>query len=271
MTGVIEWPDANTLLEGRQLNSFLANGGACGGGGLALNPMAMLSVVIPLHNEAGNVAPLVAEIRAALAAIPHEIILVNDGSTDGTLAECQAIPNVRTLTHRKACGQSAATLTGVRASQGPWCVTLDGDGQNDPADIPALWEKAMAFAARNERVMVMGERTKRQDNAARKIFSHFGNRIREAMLKDGVRDTGCSLKIFKRDDFLALPFFDHIHRYLPAMMRREGVMTHPFPVNHRQRTRGVSKYGFWDRAWVSLSDILGAYWLLKRRKLPEIV
>jgi len=232
---------------------------------------AMLSVVIPLHNEAGNIAPLVAEIRAALTAIPHEIVLVNDGSSDGTLAECQSLTDVRTFTHRKACGQSAATQTGVRAAKGPWCVTLDGDGQNDPADIPLLWEKAMAFESDGKRVMVMGERTKRQDNAARKIFSRFGNRLREAMLKDGVRDTGCSLKVFKREDFLALPFFDHIHRYIPAMMRREGVMTFAFPVSHRPRTRGVSKYGFWDRLWVSLADILGAYWLLQRRKLPEII
>lgn len=215
--------------------------------------------------------PLVAEIRAALQNIPHEIVLVNDGSTDGTLAECRALADVKTVTHKKACGQSAATQTGVRAAKGPWCVTLDGDGQNDPADIPMLWEKLIAFDARGERVMVMGERAKRQDNAARKIFSRVGNRIREAMLKDGVKDTGCSLKIFKRDDFLALPFFDHIHRYIPAMMRREGVITHAFPVNHRPRQRGVSKYGFWDRLWVSLADILGAYWLLQRRKLPEII
>lgn len=233
--------------------------------------LGMLSVVIPLHNEAGNVVPLVAEIRTALSAIPHEIVLVNDGSKDGTLAECQGIADVRVVSHRKACGQSAATQTGVRTAKGPWVVTLDGDGQNDPADIPALWEKAMAFDAAGQRVMVMGERTKRQDNAARRYFSKIGNGVRESMLKDGVRDTGCSLKIFKRDDFLALPFFDHIHRYIPAMMRREGVITHAFPVGHRPRQRGISKYGFWDRAWVSLADILGAYWLLKRRKLPEIV
>jgi dolichol-phosphate mannosyltransferase len=231
----------------------------------------MLSVVIPLHNEAGNVLPLVAEIRAALSAIPHEIILVNDGSSDNTLFECQTLSDAKTITHRIACGQSAALQTGIRAANGPWVVTLDGDGQNDPADIPVLWQHAMAFDGRGERVMVMGERTRRQDNAARKIFSRIGNRIREALLKDGVRDTGCSLKIFKRADFLALPFFDHLHRYLPAMMRREGVITHAYPVNHRPRTLGTSKYGFWDRLWVSLADILGAYWLLQRRKLPEII
>ena len=234
----------------------------------------MLSVVIPLHNEAGNVAPLVAEIRAALTvispAIQHDIVLVNDGSTDGTLAECQGL-NLRVISHRHACGQSAALLTGIRNAMGEWIVTLDGDGQNDPADIPALWAQAMALDAAGARVMIMGERTRRQDTAARRWMSRAANQLREALLHDGVRDTGCSLKIFRRADFMALPFFDHIHRYLPAMMRREGVVTHAFPVNHRPRTRGVSKYGFWDRLWVGIADLLGAWWLIQRRKLPEIM
>lgn len=230
----------------------------------------MLSVVVPLHNEAGNIAPLVGEIRAALAAVPHEIVLVNDGSTDGTLVEAAAT-RARVISHRQACGQSAALLTGIRAAAGPWVITLDGDGQNDPADIPVLWEHTMRFDAAGKRVMIMGDRShRRRDNLAKRLTSRFGNGIREALLKDGVRDTGCSLKIFKRDDFLSLPFFDHLHRYMPAMMRREGVTTYAFPVNHRPRLRGVSKYGFWDRLWVSLSDILGAYWLLQRRKLPEV-
>jgi len=240
--------------------------------------LEMLSVVVPLHNEAGNVTPLVAEIRLALAEIPHEILLVNDGSADGTLAECQALPpasagadSVRIISHRKACGQSVALLTGIRAAAGEWVVTLDGDGQNDPADIPALWQKAMAFDAAGSRVMVMGERTRRQDTVARRWMSRGANYIREGLLHDGVRDTGCSLKIFRRADFLALPFFDHIHRYLPALMRREGVMTHAFPVNHRPRQRGISKYGFWDRLWVGIADLIGVWWLLQRRKLPEIM
>jgi dolichol-phosphate mannosyltransferase len=119
--------------------------------------------------------------------------------------------------------------------------------------------------------MVMGERVKRRDTAARRWMSRLANRVREAMLRDGVRDTGCSLKVFRRDDFLSLPFFDHIHRYMPALMRREGVLTHALPVNHRPRTRGISKYGFWDRLWVGIADLLGAYWLLQRRKLPELM
>jgi dolichol-phosphate mannosyltransferase len=232
-------------------------------------PLEMLSVVIPLHNEAGNVAPLVAEIRAALAAIPHEIVLINDGSTDGTPEEAQ-LTGACVISHRKACGQSAALLTGIRAAQGEWVVTLDGDGQNDPADIPGLWQKTMEFDASGVRVMVMGERTRRQDSAARRWMSRTANRIRESLLHDGVRDTGCSLKIFRRADFLALPFFDHIHRYMPALMRREGIVTHAYPVNHRPRTRGISKYGFWDRLWVGIADLLGVYWLLQRRKLPEV-
>ncbi len=227
-------------------------------------------MVIPLYNEAGNVAPLVAEIRAALAAIPHEIVLVDDGSKDSTLTEAQGLPGVRVLSHTKSCGQSAALLTGIRAADGEWVVTLDGDGQNDPADIPHLWEKTLGFAAAGQRVMVMGERTRRQDNFVRRLTSRLANGVREALLHDGVRDTGCSLKIFKRADFLALPFFDHIHRYLPALMRREGVMTYAYPVGHRPRTRGVSKYGFWDRLWVGIADLLGTYWLLQRRRLPEI-
>ena len=216
-------------------------------------------------------APLVAEIHAALSVLPHEIVLVDDGSTDSTLTEAAALPGARVLSHVRSCGQSAALLTGIRAAAGEWVVTLDGDGQNDPADIPALWQKASELTASGHRVMVMGDRShRRRDNLIKRMTSRYGNRVRQAMLKDGVRDTGCSLKIFKRADFLALPFFDHIHRYMPALMRREGVITHAFPVNHRPRTRGVSKYGFWDRLWVSLSDILGAYWLLHRRRLPEV-
>ncbi len=216
-------------------------------------------------------APLVAEIRAALAHIPHEIVLVDDGSTDQTLAEARNVPGVRTIGHLKSCGQSAALLTGIRAAEGEWVVTLDGDGQNDPADIPALWEKAMGFATAGQRVMVMGDRShRRRDNLIKRLTSRFGNGIRKAMLKDGVKDTGCSLKVFKRADFLALPYFDHIHRYLAALMRREGVITHAYPVNHRPRTRGISKYGFWDRLWVSLTDVFGVWWLLQRRRLPEL-
>lgn len=232
----------------------------------------MLSAVIPLHNEAGNVAPLVGEIRQFLTAVvPYEIVLVNDGSTDSTLAECRALQGVRVISHRAACGQSAALLTGIRAAAGEWVVTLDGDGQNDPADILGLWQKTMELSQSGARVMVMGERTRRQDSSARRWMSRAANQIRQAMLHDGVRDTGCSLKIFRRDDFLALPYFDHIHRYIPALMRREGVMTCAFPVNHRPRGYGVSKYGFWDRLWVSMMDVLGVYWLLHRRKLPEVI
>ena len=231
----------------------------------------MLSIVIPLYNEAGNVAPLVAEIHAALAVLPHEIVLVDDGSKDETLAEARALPGVRVLSHQKSCWQSAALLTGIRAAAGEFVVTMDGDGQNDPADIPALWAKFQELAAGGQNVMVMGDRSRRRrDNLVKRLTSRVGNAIRQTLLKDGVKDTGCSLKVFRRADFLALPFFDHIHRFMPALMRREGVQTYAFPVNHRPRQRGISKYGFWDRLWVSLSDILGAYWLLHRRRLPKV-
>lgn len=230
----------------------------------------LLSVVVPLYNESGNIAPLVAEIRAALSQIQHEIVLVDDGSTDGTLAETRGLLHVRVLSHARSCGQSAALQTGIRAAQGEWIVTLDGDGQNNPADIPALWEKVAMFDSHQQRVMVMGERVKRQDNRVRRLTSRLANAVREALLHDGVRDTGCSLKIFRRDDFMALPYFDHIHRYIPALMRREGIATHAYPVDHRPRQRGISKYGFWDRLWVGIADLMGTWWLLQRRRLPQI-
>lgn len=233
----------------------------------------LLSIVLPLKNEADNIETLVNEIESALLAVQgrFEIIAVNDGSTDGTAEKLQTLSNrVTAYHHLQSCGQSAALRTGILNARAGIIVTMDGDGQNDPADLPALWQIYQDYTS-SQRVMVMGERIKRCDSWSKKIASRLGNGIRQFFLKDGVRDTGCSLKIFSRDDFLLLPYFDHMHRFMPALMKRENIRTITKPVNHRPRQHGTSNYGFWDRLLVSLSDILGVVWLMRRRRLPELV
>ena len=225
-----------------------------------------LSVVVPVRNEAPNIAPLVAEIRAALAAVPHEIIYVDDGSTDGTPAEL-ASAGVRRLRHRASCGQSAAVITGVRAARGAWIATLDGDGQNDPADIPRLLERARALGGD---IMVAGHRVQRRDTAVKRLTSRWANRIRARLLRDETPDTGCGLKVFPRALFLELPHFDHMHRYLPALVLRQGGRVVSEPVNHRPRTRGVSNYGTLDRLLVAFLDLVGVAWLQRRWKRPIV-
>lgn len=231
----------------------------------------LVSVVIPVRNEAPNIAPLIAEIEAALGEIAHEIIYVDDGSTDGTPAILAGIAAggvaLRHLRHRVSCGQSAAIITGVKASRGTWIATLDGDGQNDPADIPRLLARAEAMGGK---VMVAGHRVHRQDSWMKRRSSRFANRIRAALLRDATPDTGCGLKLFPRALFLDMPHFDHMHRFLPALALRAGASVVSEPVNHRPRLRGASNYGTLDRLAVSIFDLFGVAWLQRRGKRPEI-
>ncbi len=225
-----------------------------------------LSVVIPVCDEAGNLGPLVEEIEKALASrFRFEIIVVDDGSRDSTPGEANALmarrPWLRIERHDFNRGQSAAIRTGVASAGAQWVAVLDGDGQNDPADIPAL----VAALALSDAAMVVGERRQRQDNWLRRCSSRVANAIRASMLHDGIRDTGCGLKVFYRDDFLDLPAFDHMHRFLPALMQQRGRKVRSMPVNHRVRRHGRSKYGLKNRLWVGIVDLLGVMWLERRR------
>jgi dolichol-phosphate mannosyltransferase len=232
-----------------------------------------VSIVVPVRNEAGNVAPLVAEIAAALAGHwPFEIVYVNDGSTDGTEAELQRLmaqhPWLRRVRHTQSCGQSAAVRSGVRAARAPLVVTLDGDGQNDPAFIPAMLR---ALEASPKVGLIAGQRVGRKASGFKKFQSRIANGVRGAVLRDGTRDTGCGLKAFRRDVFLALPYFDGLHRFLPALVKREGRGIGYVDVVDRPRAHGVSNYGLWDRLWVGILDLAGVCWLIRRRKrVPEI-
>jgi len=234
-----------------------------------------LSVVIPVKNEAENIGPLVAEIHHALDPIvDFEIIYVDDGSSDDTVSRIRALqlqdPRLRLVRHRESCGQSTAIRTGVIAARSRWIATLDGDGQNDPADLPALWRSAMQ-AAPGQRILFAGWRAKRKDTAIKRISSRLANRIRAALLGDATPDTGCGLKLFERATFLELPYFDHMHRFLPALTIRAGGSVVSVRVNHRHRERGKSNYGTFDRLWVGIVDIFGLMWLQRRAKHPAIL
>jgi len=228
------------------------------------------SIVVPVYNEAGNVQPLLAEIGRAMENVAaYEVIYVDDGSSDGTFTELRRMlpdfPRLRVLRHAQRSGQSSALLTGVRAACAPWIVTLDGDGQNDPADIPLLIER-LAVAGKPARpLMLVGHRTQRRDNWIRRWSSRIANAVRSRLLNDGTPDTGCGLKLFARDAFLSLPAFDHMHRFLPALMQRQGVQVQSIPVRHRPRRQGQSKYGVRNRLWVGLVDMAGVMWLQRRR------
>jgi len=232
-----------------------------------------VSVVVPVRNEENNIGPLIDEISTALGKQwSYEIIYVNDGSSDATgerlLERMKTQSNLRQIRHEKSAGQSAAVRTGVRAARGGIVVTLDGDGQNNPAFLPAL---ILAIEQGEGRVgLAAGQRVGRQDTAFKKWQSRVANAVRNAILKDGTRDTGCGLKGFRREVFLALPYFDGLHRFLPALVRREGFEIVYVDVIDRPRRSGVSNYGFFDRLWVGLMDLAGVWWLIRRKKSKPV-
>lgn len=228
-----------------------------------------VSIVVPVRNEANNIAPLIAEITAALEGRwLYEIIYVNDGSTDATaeqlLAAMKQRPNLRQIRHEKSAGQSAAVRSGVRAARGAIVATIDGDGQNNPAFLPALISAVESGGVRIG--LAAGQRIGRKDTGFKKLQSRIANAVRNAILRDGTRDTGCGLKAFRRDVFLALPYFDGLHRFLPALVRREGYEIAYVDVIDRPRHSGVSNYGFFDRLWIGIMDLAGVWWLIRRKK-----
>lgn len=233
-----------------------------------------ISVVVPVHNEEDNILPLAREIKDALLnKHVFEIIYVDDGSTDKTYSRLieamQEIPELRVLRHKKSCGQSQAVATGVKYAEAEIIATLDGDGQNDPADIPNMF--ATHQSENNpEKLLIAGHRHKRRDTSSKRYTSKIANALRKKLLNDDTPDTGCGSKLFPRQAFMEMPRFDNMHRFLPALMIRGGGRIKSVHVNHRPREKGISKYGFWDRFKVSIFDILGVYWLMQRASNPEI-
>ncbi len=233
-----------------------------------------LSVVIPVHNEEESIAGLIDEITAALGEkYQHEIIVVDDGSTDNTLEVLlnikQNLSTLRVVKHLQNSGQSTAVRTGVQHAQSAWIATLDGDGQNDPADIPNLYNELVDNQGSDPWLVVAGYRKKRKDTWLKRMSSKYANGIRDRLLRDGTPDTGCGLKVFARDSFLDLPYFDHMHRYIPALFQRQGGRVVSIEVNHRHRMLGTSKYGFHNRLWVGITDILGVRWLQNRARITK--
>ena len=232
-----------------------------------------VSIVVPVRNEAGNISPLIAEIAAALdGRWDYEIVYVNDGSTDATAerlaTEMSERKNLREIRHARSSGQSAAVRTGVRFARGAIVATLDGDGQNNPVflrDLIAAVEQGGATVG-----LAAGQRVGRKDTGFKKFQSRVANRVRNAILHDGTRDTGCGLKAFRRDVFLALPYFDGLHRFLPALVRREGYDIAYVDVIDRPRHSGVSNYGFFDRLWIGIMDLAGVWWLIRRKKTTPV-
>jgi len=233
-----------------------------------------LAVVVPVHNETENLRSLIFEISTALENVASfEIIYVDDASVDETPVTLRAlekdVPELRVITHKTCYGQSMAIATGVQAARAAVIATLDGDGQNDPADIPALYARYLQ-SDQPDLLMVAGWRAKRKDSGLKKISSRIANRVRGGLLGDGTPDTGCGLKIFSRTAFLDMPRFDHMHRFLPALMIRRGGKVVSVKVNHRPRQQGVSKYGLWNRLWVGIVDMFGVMWLNRRAKVVEL-
>ena len=237
--------------------------------------MPAVSIVIPMKNESGNVTPLVEGIAAHCGDVDYEVILVDDGSTDGTVDEIRnlsaAHPTLRLLHNPLSGGQSAAVHSGVLAAKAPIICTLDGDGQNPPSEVPKLYRPLLT---KNGRLgLVAGQRIGRRDTASKRWASRLANGLRARVLKDGTRDTGCGLKGFRRDAFLALPYFDHMHRYLPALFKRDGWEVLLVDVTHQERGAGRSNYSNIQRAFVGFFDLIGVAWLIRRRKkaTPEEV
>jgi len=236
-------------------------------------PMPELSVVVPVFNEQDNIPPLLSEIAGALRGkMDFEIVCVDDASRDGSLAALERAkddyPELRVLHHAAQSGQSTAIRNGVKAARGAWIATLDGDGQNDPADIPKLVARRDTAAPTVK--LFAGWRVNRQDSGSKRRASKWANAIRSRLLRDETPDTGCGIKLFEREAFLDLPYFDHMHRYLPALMQRAGWQVVSVPVNHRPRTAGVSKYNNFNRALVGIADLRGVAWLIKRAKRTEV-
>jgi dolichol-phosphate mannosyltransferase len=234
-----------------------------------------LSIVIPARNEAENAAPLIGEIRAALSgSLDYEIVWVDDGSDDATASEITRLAagrdDLRLVRHARSYGQSAAIRTGIEAARATWIATLDGDGQNDPRDIPELWRLA-GEADDIPPLLIAGSRRQRRDGWSKRAASRIANRVRRRLLGDDTADTGCGLKLFPRRLFLDLPAFDHMHRFLPALVLRSGGRVRSVPVSHRPRRGGVSKYGVFDRLGVGIVDLLGVLWLQRRALRPLLL
>ena len=229
-----------------------------------------LSVVIPLNDELPNVRPLLEEIAAVLREIDYEVIAVDDGSTDGTLGELQRVAaevgRVRVLRHEERRGQSTALYSGIRAASSELVATLDGDLQNDPRDVFALLERYFTEPDRQSVGLLIGHRVRRRDSRTRRFASRFANGLRSRVLHDETPDTGCGIKVVRRSVFLELPYFDHMHRFLPALTQRAGYRVLSVPVHHRPRIHAKAHYGTLDRAWVGVVDLVGVAWLLRRER-----
>jgi dolichol-phosphate mannosyltransferase len=234
-----------------------------------------LSVIVPVHDEQENVTPLAEEVDAALAGVlDYEVVFVDDASTDATFARLTDLsrrnPRVRALRHAQRSGQSTALRTGVVHARASMIATLDGDGQNDPGDIPRLLSMLSTTEHDASRTLVTGHRVRRRDSRVVRLSSRVANFVRSRILRDGTPDTGCGLKVFDRSLFLELPYFDHMHRFLPALVRRAGGCVISVPVNHRPRIAGRSHYGVWDRLWTGIVDLLGVMWLTRRAKVVAV-
>ena len=240
-------------------------------------PRPAISIVIPAKNEAGNIRPLIGEIRAAMdGRFDYELIYVDDGSTDDTFSILKALQEegfdrLGLIRHQQSVGQSLAIISGAWKTLGEWLVVLDADGQNDPADIPGMLEAVLAAHAKDNRVWgVIGHRVNRRDDWIKRVSSKVANGFRDFMLKDGIPDTGCGLKAVLRERYLHLPSFNHMHRYIPTLIQAQGGIMLVHPVNHRPRLAGTSNYGVWNRLWVGLADVLGVWWLKRRSKIVLI-